>query len=148
MLRRALEALAQLRILRRDADRHVFVWQARIMMQPVAISGAVEKPHLVGAEQRRDHDVAAGLELAVGLTQMRLRRSLSTSVCWVSARPISHGMPAWIELSGDAPVPPSWPEISTWSAFDAATLGRDRADADLAHQLHRDPRRRIAQRRS
>ena len=46
---------------------HVFRWQARIMMQPVAISGAVEKPHLVGAEQRGDRDVAAGLELAVGL---------------------------------------------------------------------------------
>ena len=32
----------------------VFRWQARIMMQPVAISGAVEKPHLVGAQQRGD----------------------------------------------------------------------------------------------
>ncbi len=47
---------------------------------------------------------------------------MSTSVCWVSARPISHGMPAdWMLESGDAPVPPSWPAISTWSAFAFAT---------------------------
>jgi hypothetical protein len=53
---------------------------------------------------------------------MRERRSLRSRVCCVSARPISHGTPAdWIELSGDAPVPPSWPEIRTWSAFAFAT---------------------------
>jgi hypothetical protein len=47
---------------------------------------------------------------------------LSTSVCCVSARPISHGIPpAWIEESGDAPVPPSCPEIRMWSAFAFAT---------------------------
>ena len=49
---------------------------------------------------------------------MRSRRSLSSSVCWVSASPSSHGAPAClIEVSGDAPVPPSWPEISTTSAW-------------------------------
>ena len=47
---------------------------------------------------------------------------MRSSVCWVSARPISHGTPAdWIEDSGDAPVPPSWPAIRTWSAFALAT---------------------------
>ena len=47
---------------------------------------------------------------------------MRTSVCCVSARPISHGMPAKrIDDSGEAPVPPSWPEISTWSAFAFAT---------------------------
>ncbi len=47
---------------------------------------------------------------------------MRTSVCWVSARPISHGTPAdWIEDSGEAPVPPSWPAISTWSEFAFAT---------------------------
>ena len=49
---------------------------------------------------------------------MRERRSFSNSVCCVSARPISQGMPAaWIEDSGEAPVPPSCPAISTRSAF-------------------------------
>ena len=55
-------------------------------------------------------------------TRMRERRSLRSSVCWVSARPISQGMPAcWIEACGEAPVPPSWPAITTWSAFALAT---------------------------
>ena len=50
-------------------------------------------------------------------TVIRERRSLRSSVCCVSARPISHGTPAaWIEDSGEAPVPPSWPAITTWSA--------------------------------
>lgn len=39
------------------------------------------------------------------------------STCCVSARPSSHGTPpCLIEVSGDAPVPPSCPEISTTSA--------------------------------
>ena len=48
---------------------------------------------------------------------MRERRRFSTRVWWVSARPISQGLPAClIEVSGEAPVPPSKPEIVTWSA--------------------------------
>ena len=36
---------------------------------------------------------------------MRERRPLRSSVCWVSARPISHGDPACVsDVSGDAPV--------------------------------------------
>ena len=55
-------------------------------------------------------------------TRIRERRSLRSSVCWVSARPISQGMPAcWIEAWGEAPVPPSCPAITTWSAFALAT---------------------------
>ena len=44
------------------------------------------------------------------------------SVCWVSASPSSHGMPAcfW-EVSGVAPVPPSCPEIRTTSEWALAT---------------------------
>jgi hypothetical protein len=37
------------------------------MMQPIATSGAVEKPDLVGAQQGGDHRVAPGLHLAVAL---------------------------------------------------------------------------------
>ena len=45
-----------------------------------------------------------------------------TSTCCVSARPSSHGRPAClIEDSGDAPVPPSWPAITMWSALALAT---------------------------
>ena len=45
----------------------VFRWQTRIRMQPMATSGAVEKPNSSAPEQRRDRHVAAGLETAVGL---------------------------------------------------------------------------------
>ena len=63
----ALEALAQLRVLRRDAHR------ARVQVAGAHHDAARRDQRgggeaaLVGAEQRGDHDVAAGLELAVGL---------------------------------------------------------------------------------
>ena len=58
---------------------------------------------------------------------MRPRNPLRTSVCWVSAKPISQGEPACVrEVRGLAPVPPSKPEMVTWSdiAFEtpAATV--------------------------
>ncbi len=53
---------------------------------------------------------------------MRSRSRFMTSVCWVSASPISHGMPAClIEEIGECPVPPSWPQMSTMSALPLAT---------------------------
>ena len=63
----ALEALAQLGILRRDPDR------ARVQVAGAHHHAAGRdqrrrrEAHLVGAEQRGDDDVAPGLELAVGL---------------------------------------------------------------------------------
>ncbi len=80
---------------------------------------------------------------------MRERRSLSSSVCCVSARPISHGKPLEkIEESGDAPVPPSWPEISTWSEFafatPAATVPTPTSETSLTEMRARG----FAQRRS
>ena len=108
----------------------VFRWQARIMMQPVAISGAVEKPISSAPSSAATTTSRPVFICPSAWTQMRERRSLSTSVCWVSASPISHGTPAdWIEDSGEAPVPPSWPEISTWSAFAFATPAATVPDA-------------------
>ncbi len=53
---------------------------------------------------------------------MRLRSRSRTRVWWVSARPISQGEPAClIEVSGEAPVPPSKPAMVTWSARALAT---------------------------
>ena len=46
---------------------HVFRWQTRIITQPDTTSGAGREAELLGAEQRGDDDVAAGLELAVDL---------------------------------------------------------------------------------
>ena len=42
-------------------------WQTRIMMQPDDDQRRCGEAELLGAEQGGDHDVAAGLELAVGL---------------------------------------------------------------------------------
>src|SRR6202012_2012414 len=75
---------------------------------------------LVGAQQGGHGDVPAGPQSA--WTAIRPRRPCNSRVCWVSARPISHGEPAWVsDVSGEAPVPPSKPEIVTWSARALAT---------------------------
>ena len=49
---------------------------------------------LVGAEQRRDDDVAAGLEAAVDAHAHAAAQVVRTSACCVSASPSSHGAPA------------------------------------------------------
>ena len=92
------------------------------MMQPVAIRGAVEKPNS-SAPSIAPTSTSRPVRMPPSTwTMIRERRSLRSSVCWVSARPISHGTPAcWIDDSGEAPVPPSWPAITTWSAPAFAT---------------------------
>ena len=75
---------------------------------------------------------------------MRERRSLRSSVCCVSARPISQGMPAcWIDACGDAPVPPSWPGDHHVVGVRLGDARGDRAHPDLGHELHRHPRARV-----
>ena len=93
-------------------------WQTRIMMQPDTTSGAVAKPY---SSAPRSAAMITSRPVFIWpsvCTTMRSRSPLRRSVCWVSARPSSHGAPAcFSELSGLAPVPPSWPEMSTTSAF-------------------------------
>ena len=86
----------------------VLRWQTRIMMQPVAISAEVAKPNS-SAPSRAPTTTSRPVFIWPSAWRVtRLRRSLSTITCWVSARPISQGMPAClIEESGEAPVPPS-----------------------------------------
>ena len=93
---------------------HVFRWQARIITQPDAISGAVAKP-ISSAPSNAAMTTSRPVLICPSVcTQMRERRSLRTSVCCVSASPISQGTPACrMDDTGDAPVPPSWPEMST-----------------------------------
>ncbi len=45
----------------------VFLWHTRIMMQPIETSGRGGEAKFLGAQQGGDDDVAAGLQLAVGL---------------------------------------------------------------------------------
>ena len=92
----------------------VFRWHLRIMMQPAAISGAVEKPNSSAPSSAPITTSRPVRSPPSTCTAMRPRRPFSTSVCCVSARPISHGEPACVsDVSGDAPVPPSKPEIVT-----------------------------------
>ena len=78
----------------------------------MAISGAVEKPN-ASAPSSAPTTTSRPVRMPPSTsTVTRERRSLSSSVCWVSARPISQGTPAaWIEDCGEAPVPPSCPAI-------------------------------------
>ncbi len=100
----------------------VFRWQARIMMQPSAIRGPVAKPNSSAPSSAPITTSRPVLSWPSTSTVMRLRRSLSTRIWCVSARPSSQGMPACLmEVSGEAPVPPSWPEMSTTSACALAT---------------------------
>ncbi len=86
----------------------VLRWQTRIMMQPVATSGAVAKPNSSAPSSAAIATSRPVLSWPSVSTAMRLLRLLSTSVWWVSASPSSHGSPACvIEVWGEAPVPPS-----------------------------------------
>ena len=92
-------------------------WQTRIMMQPLTTSGAVAKPNSSAPSSAATTTSRPVLSWPSVCTTIRSRSPLRSSVCWVSARPSSQGPPACLsEVSGDAPVPPSWPEMSTTSA--------------------------------
>ncbi len=90
----------------------VLRWHLRIMMQPMAISGAVENPISSAPNRAAMTTSRPVLSPPSVCSTTRLRKSLSTSVWCVSAIPSSHGKPACLMLvSGDAPVPPDSPEI-------------------------------------
>ena len=97
-------------------------WQTRIMMQPSDTSAAVANPNSSAPSSAAMTTSRPVLSWPSVSTTMRLRRSLSTRVWWVSASPNSHGRPACLMLVwGEAPVPPSWPLMSTTSACPFAT---------------------------
>ena len=100
----------------------VLRWHLRIMMQPAAISGAVEKPN------------SSAPSSAAITTSRPVRKPPSTWTRDAAAQPVEHqgllglgkadlpGLPAClIEVSGEAPVPPSKPEMVMWSARALAT---------------------------
>jgi hypothetical protein len=86
------------------------------MMQPDTTSGAVANPNSSAPSSAAMTTSRPVLSWPSVCTTIRSRRPLRRSVCWVSASPSSHGPPAClIEDNGEAPVPPSWPEMSTTS---------------------------------
>jgi hypothetical protein len=112
------EAGAQLGVLGGDADRAgVEVADAHhdAARHDQRRGGEAE---LLGAEQRGDHDVAAGLQLAVGLHDDAVAQAVEQQRLLGLGEAELPGAPACLsDVSGLAPVPPSWPEISTTSAW-------------------------------
>src|SRR5438874_2038298 len=97
---------------------HVFRWQTRIITQPMTTSGAVAKPNSSAPRSAAMTTSRPVFIWPSTWTTMRSRSLLSTRTCWVSASPSSHGTPPCLmDVNGEAPVPPSWPEISTTSAW-------------------------------
>jgi hypothetical protein len=145
VLRLAGEFLAQLRILRRHADRAGVEVAHAHHDAAHATSGAVAKPNSSAPSSAAIATSRPVFSWPSVSTAMRLRRLLSTSVWCVSARPSSHGRPGvrdrGLRRSAGAAV------VAADQHHVGVRLGharRDRADADFGHQLHADARRRLA----
>ena len=136
------ETLAQHRILGRDPDRagvEVALAHHDAARGDQRRGGETE---LVGAEQRADHDVAAGAEAAVDLHHDAAAQPLAHQ------RLVGFGEP---DLPGAAGVLDRGQRARAGAALEARNrdvvgarlgdAGRDRADADFGHQLDRDLRR-------
>ena len=101
---------------------HVLRWQTRIITQPETTSGAVANPNSSAPINAATTTSRPVLIWPSTCTMTRSRSLFINSTCCVSARPSSHGTPPCLMLvSGDAPVPPSWPEIRITSACAFAT---------------------------
>ncbi|MNZ64715.1 hypothetical protein D3C78_828890 [compost metagenome] len=86
----------------------LFRWQMRRYLQPRAIIGAVPKPKLSAPRMAALITSRPVFRPPSVCTRTLPRRSLPRRVWCASARPSSHGLPAYlIEVSGEAPVPPS-----------------------------------------
>ena len=123
-----------------DTHQAVSRWQTRIMMQPDTTSGADAKPYS-SAERRGDTTSRPVLSWPSVWTTIRSRRPLSSSVCWVSARPSSR-VPAClsdVRRGTRAAVVPGDQHVRVRLRH----TRRDRADADLGDQLHVDAGARV-----
>ena len=82
----------------------VFRWHLRIMMQPMRDQRRGGEAELLGAQQRGDGHVAAGLQFAVGLDADAPAQVVQHQHLLRFGQPSSHGMPACLsEVSGEAP---------------------------------------------
>ena len=94
----------------------------RIITQPSTISTVVPNPNS-SAPNKAISTMSRPVFIWPSTWSLTCPRSpLRTSVCWVSLKPISGEMPANRILdAGEAPVPPSAPEMTMRSAFALAT---------------------------
>jgi hypothetical protein len=86
----------------------VLRWQTRIMMQPSGDQRRGGETELLGAEQGGDDDVAAGLELAVGLDRDAAAQVVEHErLVGLGEAELPGQAACLIEVCGEAPVPPS-----------------------------------------
>ncbi len=92
------------------------------MMQPIATRGDGGESELLGAQQRRDGDVAAGLQLSVSLHAHAAAQIVQHQHLLGFGKPqFPRNTGVFERRQGEAPVPPSYPLISTTSACALAT---------------------------
>ena len=100
----------------------VFRWQTRIITQPAATSGAVEKPNSSAPMSAATSTSRPVRRPPSTCSVTRSRSPFATSTWCASASPSSQGRPACLsDESGAAPVPPSCPAMTMCSAFAFAT---------------------------
>ena len=100
----------------------VLRWHLRSITQPVATRDAVARPYSSAPSSVATITSRAVRRPPSTCRRTRPRSRWCTSTWCASARPSSHGMPAWRRLdSGDAPVPPSKPAITIAPARALAT---------------------------
>ena len=123
---------------------HVSRWQTRIITQPDTTSGAVAKPNSSAPSRAAITTSRPVFSWPSVCTTMRSRSPFSSSVCWVSARPSSHGPPACLsDVSGLAPGAAVVAGDQHDVCFRLADPGRNGADTHLGDELHVDARRRV-----
>ena len=94
----------------------------RIMQQPMVTRGAVAKPNSSAPSIQAMATSRPVISLPSASMTTWVRRPFLMRVWWASATPSSQGRPApMMEFRGAAPVPPSWPEMSTTWAPALAT---------------------------
>ncbi len=122
----------------------VFRWHLRIMMQPIDTSGAVENPNSSAPSSAAIATSRPVCSLPSVCTRMRLRRSFSTSTCWVSGEPQLPGNAGMLDRRERRRARAA--VVSADQHHVGMRLGDargHRSHADFGHQLHRNPRLRI-----
>lgn len=101
---------------------HVFWLHLRIITHPNTMRAAVAKPYSSAPSMAMSTTSRPVFSCPSTCSSTCPRSPFSTSVCCVSLSPSSGEMPAYrMELAGDAPVPPSAPEMTMRSALAFAT---------------------------
>ena len=106
----------------------VLEWHCRTMMQPIATRLRRADAELLGAQHRGDDDVAPGLDARRRCAASRGGAAVERQhLVGLATGPSPTAVPAYlIEVCGEAPVPPTWPEIRIDVGLGLGDARRDR----------------------